>query len=880
MTAPPSLDTPGKLEELFREQRLHRPLRVERYRTGQRLGFEAEAIFPAQRFGVDLEILRFVGGGYSGQVYKVKVLRVDGGPENPAGLQAGETYALKIFVPPGTLSRWIRNLIYAVGFQGPFSLRVNPDAVRAGALWQRFIRRGARLRFGSEDAVADVLATLIDPHLGSCGEISEWVEGRMWRLEVDDDLYARLKWRPGRPGEGLNSPEYRAKRAFMDGLVRQMREMGAEELARQYEWGTLKSQPNALKRLAHDADPERGLTAVDFRAGIVLLPFLPECPADFKLILRGISRGSLVQFDRGDTRKLENYTSARPSDFADMAGAIEELKTVDRRYRDSLPDIAHHHTKLITKPKLWASIHAAWVRSWEIRNTADKDAAGLFQRSRLAALLFLLLGFLPVLTPALLILKFPGRSVGLWLLWLAPLLGPFVRRLWGRRDLRRHFGAFLTKPGYIGRAFRGHVAEALIGWHRSGRVGLKRALAIAGRPALYLLNRPLAFLPPGVHRFLTDKAYFKERLHAMFVRPFDLYFKAAVREKWLRDMVEAGRRSGILSPDEAGRISAQINEPYIQKYLKSLAVHLATLFLSETVFLTIAVVYVLGHPELGWSEATLRAGVIIGALNLLPVSPGSLVRGFYVLGLCIKERNIRDYWLALPVSFFKVFGYLAFPLQMAYRFPELARFMAGHWATEAVHIVPIFGEKGAWLEHAVFDLFYNYPLSLRRRIRERDENLSTRPSRKWAVPLVLTAGTAVIALFDLGYFKWSGRLPAFGRVWWLVLWVPFLGAPLAAGLSRLHLLSRRVSIGALAGAFLGLVYSGLSLGLELYSQSFPDGPAAGGGPSAGRLAVRIVSSIVLFAISAVLGVLVFENRRPAAKKSSRPAGEGSSGTPI
>jgi len=172
-------------------------------------------------------------------------------------------------------------------------------------------------------------------------------------------------------------------------------------------------------------------------------------------------------------------------------------------------------------------------------------------------------------------------------------------------------------------------------------------------------------------------------------------------------------------PDEAGRISAQINEPYIQKYLKSLAVHLATLFLSETVFLTIAVVYVLGHPDLGWSQATIRAGLIIGALNLLPISPGSLVRGFYVLGLCIKERNIKDYWLALPVSFLKVFGYLAFPLQMAYRFPELARFMAGHWATEAVHVVPIFGEKGAWLEHAAFDLFYNYPLSLRRRIRER-----------------------------------------------------------------------------------------------------------------------------------------------------------------
>jgi len=636
-----SLETLGQLKELFYQQKLCRPLRVQRYEAGQRLTFEMEGIDPAQKIEVDLEIDRFVGGGYSGQVYKVTIVRIESDKELPEGLRAGGTYALKIFIPPGTVSRWIRNLIYALGFQGPFSLRVNPAAVRAGALWQRFIRRGAQLRFGSEGVVANVLAVFVDPNLGSCGEISEWIQGRMWRLEVDDDLYSRFKWKPGKPARGVNSPEYRAKKAFMSDLVSLMRDMGAEELARQYEWWTLKSQPNALKRLAMDADPSAGLTAVDFRAGIVLLPFLPECPADFKLIIRGIGRGSWVQFDRGDVRKLEGYAAARPDAFAGMAGTLEELKRADQAYRDSLPDITHHHVKLITKPKLWTAIHTAWVRGLEIGSMADMEAAVPLRKSRFAALLFLLLGLLPILTPALVLLHFPGRSVGLWLLWFAPLLGPFVRRLWGRRDLRRHVGALLTKAGYIGRAFRGHVAEALIGWHRSGRVSDRRALAIAGKPGLYLLNRPLAFLPPGIHRFMTDMAYFKERLHIMFVRPFELYFKPAVREKWLRDMVEEGRKDGMLRADEAARILAQINEPYIQKYLKSLAVHLATLFLSETVFLTIAVIYILGHPELGWSQATLRAGLIVGALNLLPVSPGSLVRGFYVLALSIKEKNIK-----------------------------------------------------------------------------------------------------------------------------------------------------------------------------------------------------------------------------------------------
>jgi len=861
-----SLETLGKLKDLFCAQKLFRPLRVQRYESGQRLTFEMEGVDPAQKIELELEVDRFVGGGYSGQVYKTKIIRFVSDGKVPAGLTVGGIYAVKIFIPPSSVSRWIRNFIYALGFQGPFSLRVNPAAVRAGALWQRFIRRGARLRFGSEGAVANVLATFIDFNLGSCGEISEWVDGRMWRLEVDDDLYSRFKWKLGQPGGGLNSPEYKAKKEFMDDLVKLMREMGAEELARQYEWWTLKSQPNALKRIGTDADPTAGLTAVDFRAGIVLLPFLPECPADFKLIIRGIGRGSLVQFDRGDIRKLEGYAAARPDAFADMAGALEELKRADQAYRDSLPDLTHHHVKLITKPKLWTAIHAAWVRGWEIRSMADADAAGPLRKSRLAALLFLLLGLLPVLTPILFLLKFPGRSVGLWLLWFAPLLGPFVRRLWGRRDLRRHVGAFLTKAGYRGRAFRGHVAEALIGWHRSGRVSDRRARAIAEKPGLYLLNRPLAFLPPGVHRFITDKAYFKDRLHIMFVKPFELYFKPAVREKWLRDMVEEGRKDGMLSADDAARILAQIDEPYIQKYLKSLAVHLATLFLSETVFLTIAVIYVLGHPELGWSQATLRAGLIIGALNLLPISPGSLVRGFYVLGLCIKEKNIKDYWLALPVSFLKVFGYLAFPLQMAYRFPELARFMAGRSATGAVHIVPIFGEKGAWLEHAAFDLFYNYPLSLRRRIRERDAQFSARPSRKWTLPLVLMTCALVLALVDVGYFKLSGHVPALGQIWWLLVWVPFLGAPLAAGLARLPRVSRRFWIGALAGALMGFIDAVFKIALSAYIESSIAGQPAGEHFLV-QLAIKVIGHMFLFILIAILGVLLFENRRSEPKSS-------------
>jgi hypothetical protein len=859
-----------ELERRFRAAALLRPLRVRRHEPLEVLEYEVRGVWPARPARVKLSVEKHVGGGFAGQVYKVRVLEIDA-PEGPIeGLERGGEYALKVLVPVSGFGRFIRNSLYGLGFQAPFAPQVNPDASRAGALWQKFIRRGALERMGSARAVVDVLATLVDPVLGSCGEISEWVDGRLWRYEVDDNLFARLKWKPGPaksgtgkpglPSTGLGSPEYRAKRAFMHDLVGLMHDMGAPELARQYEWWTMKSQPNALKRTAADDDPRRGLVAVDFRAGMTLLPFLPQCPADFKLIVRGIGRGRLVQFDRGDVGALERYAAARPAAFGEMAGALEELKRADRAYRDSQPDITHHHVRLITKPRLWTAIHAAWVKSWRIRGMADEAAAEPLAGNRFAALLFVLLGLLPVLTPVLFLAKFPGRSAGLWFLWLAPLLGPFVRKLWGRGDLRRHYAALLTKSGYIGRAFRGHVAESLIGWHRTGRVSEHRALAIAEKPGFYILNRPLAFLPAGFHRFLTDKAHFKERLHIMFVKPFQLYFKPAVREKWLRDMVEEGRKNRMLSDADAAVILAQIDEPFIQKYLKSLAVHMATLFVSETVFLTIAVVYVLSHPEFGWAEATARAALMVGAFNLLPVSPGSLVRGFYTLGVSIRERNFQDYKLALPVGFFKIIGYLAFPLQMAYRFPELARFMAGHWATEAVHIVPVFGERGAWLEHAVFDAFYNYPLSLGIRIRKRDELAAAGKPRWGAVPAAALLGAAFTGLVDFLFVRTAGRVPILSDIWWAVFLAPVGAGYLASLWSRRKKMGKRIAAGLTAGALVGLGY-GL---INAYLAPLFPGLAATTAPavSGGSPALGILWKTFIFTLLAIPGAFAAETRKP------------------
>ena len=446
-------DVVRELKGRFCAESLFRPLRLRRYEPGEILGYDILAVWPRRPARVKLAVERHVGGGYAGQVYRVRVLEIEA-PEGPVeGLVPGGVCALKILLPVSGFGRFIRNLLYGIGFQAPFSLQSLAAAGRSQALWQKFIRRAAKIELGAEAAVVDIHATLLDPSLGSYGELSEWVDGRMWRLEVDDDLDARHRSRPGDPDSGAGSPEYKTKRFFMDRLVRLFREVGAEELARQYEWWSLKSQPNAMKRTASDPDPRAGLVAVDFRAGMALLPFLPECPADVKLIFRGFLRGRFVQFDKGDVDKLETYMDAHTPDFTDMREALETLKREDTAYRDSLVDITYHHVRLFGA-RLRRSIMAGFRESWRVRNMTDDRAAARLERSGLQSAVFLLLGLVPLATPALLLFAWPGRMWWRYPVWALPLFAPFIRKLWGRVDLRHHYERLLTSPRYLSRAFR------------------------------------------------------------------------------------------------------------------------------------------------------------------------------------------------------------------------------------------------------------------------------------------------------------------------------------------------------------------------------------------------------------------------------------------
>jgi hypothetical protein len=315
--------------------------------------------------------------------------------------------------------------------------------------------------------------------------------------------------------------------------------------------------------------------------------------------------------------------------------------------------------------------------------------------------------------------------------------------------------------------------------------------------------------------------------------------------------VSQGKGNHLLTPEDAEVILSQVKEPFVQKYLKSLAVHLCTLPVTQVVSLGLAIVYVLMHPEMPRGQAYGIGLGILALFQVVPVSPGSLVRGLYVVYLVIRERNFRDYNVAVFLGFFKYIGYLAFPIQMAYRYPALARFMAGHWATEAVHVVPVFGERGALLEHAVFCLFYNRPLTIRRRMRKRRQMRETLKPRYWHIGLCALAGSALFGLLDLAYLKQFGHLPNLKDIWFLAGIVPGLcGAAVTLGAGGAPIAKRLIGA-ALCGGAVGILYTILSAII-----------ANGGAVGIGEMGSNCLWRIFIFGLFSTFGMLFTEIKLP------------------
>lgn len=198
--------------------------------------------------------------------------------------------------------------------------------------------------------------------------------------------------------------------------------------------------------------------------------------------------------------------------------------------------------------------------------------------------------------------------------------------------------------------------------------------------------------------------------------PIRLLVNRDARTSWLLQIVDAAEEDGGLAGEEADRIRAQANDDHIQTYLKCLAVHLCMLPTTWIVVLIGGLWYSLAQ-DLSVREGMNLVLASIAFFAVFPASPGSILRGLYVVGVMIWRREVKPFRVALVFSFWRYVGFAGFPLQMVARFPALARFLAARWATQAVHAIPVYGKPGNLLEHRVFDLFFNLPLTLARRRR-------------------------------------------------------------------------------------------------------------------------------------------------------------------
>ena len=85
-----SLEVYKELENEIRQAALHKPMAVKRYEVGTELFYDVKAVARANECRVHLVVEKFVGGGFAGQVYQVRLLNIEPKSASIDGLKAGK----------------------------------------------------------------------------------------------------------------------------------------------------------------------------------------------------------------------------------------------------------------------------------------------------------------------------------------------------------------------------------------------------------------------------------------------------------------------------------------------------------------------------------------------------------------------------------------------------------------------------------------------------------------------------------------------------------------------------------------------------------------------------------------------------------------------
>jgi hypothetical protein len=151
------------------------------------------------------------------------------------------------------------------------------------------------------------------------------------------------------------------------------------------------------------------------------------------------------------------------------------------------------------------------------------------------------------------------------------------------------------------------------------------------------------------------------------------------------------------------------------------------------------------------------------------------------------------------------------------------------------------------LEHWVFCLFYNWPLTIRHRIRKRIQLRASIQKRFWHIGVCAVVAAVIFGLADFAYLKNIGELPSLKAIWWLSVFVPMLcGSIVTLGCGGATL-GERFFGAVVCGAMVGILYTAVSAMLVLSS-----------GILVGAVTTNLLWRIFIFSILSFLGAVITE----------------------
>lgn len=624
------------LQSLIETPQFHIPMLRRRHFPGEEVQAQAYDIFGRPLGETRFRVERHPGSGFAGQVDMASV--------EPAADGLPKVVALKAMRPTSGPKEMIRDSLFLSGYEAPFLARTDEIAVRRGLIVQELVKKAAGIYFGNDEVAAKPIGYYFDPTLGSFVEIHEYVEGRPTLLE------------PQMPGR---TRELDQKSWFQHQFTRLLKQMGLSDLSRQYEWWTLLSQPNVIKR-------KNGLlTALDFRQGIATI--IPLSPHDLvRYISDLLHLRSPIHFDHIDLEKMRKFVWGHET----MEALFETLEPLDEEYRQAL--------------NFRRRSRQVFVDSWYHRGLVSETAGERLERFK----------------------RFWRRQRfdELPIEYNFSGIAERVFRFLANGEYRRHAVSVLTDGEYRSKFFRVLRAQNIQGWLESGEISEKQ---LDG-----LLENAVAFWRFKLGRLPVRKV--GEKFEEAVVDPVRLIFNSQFRKEWMADRIEEALLEGTIDKDTAEELKSEIEESKAQEYLRDNltvvgigvvtklsipAAALATYFTGDLIYAG----YVTLAPAFTPS-GILRTAYYLGR-NIADIPRTVRERDWR-----LKERSLIA--TTLPIRFLGNGVLLA---AMGIRHPEFTQILVKHLAQKSVNKVPVFGQKGGLLEAWAFDLAYSLPLGIARR---------------------------------------------------------------------------------------------------------------------------------------------------------------------